>query len=148
MSKLQKISFIGFILVALGLATNGIIYLLADKIMPYHLVAMGSSWENLPRGIQIMSLNFMQSAGAGFLTTSIALLFLLWFPFRQGELWARWAILIIALNEILLVTFRVIDVGTNTPAKPPFSLLIIIIAITIISFILSFCNCKNKKTTQ
>jgi len=146
MNKYQKISFIGFLLVSIGLGACGILYLLANKIMPFHAVAMGSSWEKLTPGIQIMSLNFMKAEGTGFLTTSIAILFLLFKPFRKGEAWSSWAILVIALNEIILILFRIIDVNTKTPARLPIIPFIIMAGIVLISFTLYFItNQKNKE---
>lgn len=45
MNLLQKFSFIGYLVVALIMGANGIIYLLANKVMPYHTAAMGYSWD-------------------------------------------------------------------------------------------------------
>lgn len=140
-----KISFVGFLMVAVVLAGNGIMYLLATKVMPYHLTAMGSSWENLAPGIQVMVLNFMKAAGAGMLTTSIAILFLLFIPFRRGESWSRWVLLVISLNEIILIMFRVIDVSSRTPANPPLIPYIVIGVVALISFILSIGMNKQVK---
>ena len=83
--NLQIISFIGFLIIAIMLGVSGIFYILAKQIMPYHLTAMESSWKDLSPGKQIMSLSFMKCAGGGFLTTSIIIIFLLLFPFKNGE---------------------------------------------------------------
>lgn len=138
MNKFQKKSFIGFLLVSIGLGACGVSYLLANKIMPFHAAAMGVSWEKLTPGIQIMSLNFMKAEGIGFLTTSIAILFLLFKPFRKGETWSSWAILAISLNEIVLILFRIIDVNSKTPARLPIIPFITMACIVLISFVLSF----------
>ena len=140
-----KISFVGYLLVALVESGNGIMYLLASKIMPYHLTAMGSSWENLSPGIQIMSLNFMKAAGTGFLTTGIAMLFLLLIPFRKGEPWANWALLIISLNEILNIMLRTLEVSAKTSSNPPLFIPIITGTVVVISFLLSLGVNKNKR---
>lgn len=132
-----KISFVGFLLVALYLGWNGILYVTATKIMSYHQEAMGVPWDNLTPGIQVMSLNFMKAAGAGMLTASIAILFLLFIPFRRGEIWSRWALLIISLNEIILIMLRVIDVSSRAPANPPLIPYVVIGVVVLISFILS-----------
>lgn len=138
MVNLQIVSFIGFLIIAVILGGIGIAYVLAKQIMPYHLTAMESSWDDLSPGKQIMSLSFMQCAGGGFLTTSIAIIFLLLFPFKNGEIWSYWALLIISLNELCIVASRVATVRKNTSARPPVLLFIILIAISLFSFFITF----------
>ena len=58
-----KIAFGGYLIIAIAAVASGLRYLFASQIMPYHLAAMGSTWENLSSGAQVMTLNFMQSAG-------------------------------------------------------------------------------------
>ena len=140
-----KMAFAGYLVVALAFAVLGVWYLLSTQIMPYHLAAMGSSWENLSPGMQNMSLNFMKSAAAGFLTTSIAMLFLLFIPFRKGEAWSSWALLTISMNEFLIIISRMIDVTINTSGKPFLTPFIIIGIIAVISFLLSSGMDKKNK---
>lgn len=106
--------------------------------MQYHVAAMEvSTWDNLPSGVQIMSLNFMKAAGAGFLTAAIAVLFFLFIPFRKGEPWAKWALLAVSLNEMGLVLVRVLNVRLNTPAEPPLVPFIALIGIAVLGFLFS-----------
>jgi hypothetical protein len=138
-----KIAFVGYLLVALLFALNGIVYLVANQVMPYHQEAMGGSWNSFSTGVQVMSLNFMKAAGAGMITTSISILFLLFIPFKKGEVWSSWAIFIIAMNEIILIFLRVIDVRSKTPGKPDFIFLIIEGFIIIVCFIISLFGMKK-----
>jgi hypothetical protein len=142
MNLMQKLSFTGYLLVASIMGANGIIYLFADKVMPYHAIAMGYSWDELAPGIQIMSLNFMKAAGTGFLTTSIALLFLLFFPFRKAETWSYWAIFIVATNQVVLILIRVVEILTKTQGRPPLLPQIIMAIIILICFALSLLSKK------
>lgn len=145
MSNLRKISFGGFLIVALGLCTNGIVYILAKEIMPYHQTAMGVPWSELTEGIQVMSLNFMRSAGVGFLTTGVNICLLLIFAFKKNEHWADWAIAIIASTEIILIIIRTMDVASKTPANPPTMPLIIAVAIVIVCFLLTIIDYRKQK---
>lgn len=145
MSWVLKIAFGGYSFIAAMLGGNGIAYLMANKVMPYHLIAMGSTWEQLDRGVQVMSLNFMKAAGAGMLTTSIAMIFLLLKPFKAGETWARWALLVISLSEILLITLRIMNVRANTTAEPPLIPNIVMGVVAIVSFILPMVVEKSNK---
>lgn len=133
----EKIAFGGFASVAFALTGAGTIYLLADRIMPYHLAAMESSWENLPNGIQVMSLNFMKSAGAGMITVGIGMMFLLMIPFRKGKAWSRWALLWMSLAEVLMILSFTRDVITKTAGGPSLTPLIAMAVVSVISFLLS-----------
>ncbi|MCP4022587.1 MAG: hypothetical protein GY729_12160 [Desulfobacteraceae bacterium] len=106
--------------------------------MGYHQIAMGVSWENLSVGMQTMTLNFMRAAGLGFLLTGIAILFLLWVPFRKGEGWAKWALVSIGLTQSLIMTIIVNSVRTHTPATPP----LIPIALIGILSVIGFLTCR------
>lgn len=112
-----KISFSGYLLVAIMLTFTGIKYLFASRIMPYHLKAMESNWDNLTFGVKVMSLNFMKVASAGFLTTSIIIFFLLFFPFQSREIWSVWALSLVSLNEVIILLSRLIDISRKTPSK-------------------------------
>ena len=128
MNILRKISGFGFLLIALGLCTNGIVFLLAKEIMPYHQAAMG-----IP----------------GFLTTGVSILLLLFSPFRKNERWADWAITIIALTEIVLMVARTINVADNTPANPPVIPLAGAAILVIVFFILTSVDYqKNKQSIK
>ena len=137
MQLTTKIAFGGYLCVALVVTAVGIRYLFASQIMPYHLTAMGSTWEHLSPGAQVMTLNFMKSAGAGFVTTGIAICFLLFFPFRKGERWSTWAILAVSLNEFTLIILRIFNVRMNTPAHPPIAPFIVLFCLAVLSFLLS-----------
>ncbi len=146
MTLKRKISFTGFLLVALGSLAYGIVYSFADKIMPYHLEAMGTTWENLSPGMQVMSINFMKSASAGFITTGVAIFFLLLIPFRKGEKWASWALLSVSFTEVFLIGYRTYFVKTLTPANPPLTSSIVLSGIIIVSFFLSLSMSKGVKS--
>jgi hypothetical protein len=127
-------SLCGFALVALNWLTFGILYTFASRIMPYHLQAMGSDWEGLAPGIRVMSLNFMKSAAAGFLSSATAVGFLLLFPFRRREPWSVWALAAVTFLELFIVLFRTINVKRNTGAKVPLRPQIVFSVIAVISF--------------
>lgn len=137
MRKLKKFSFIGFLIIAVFLAGNGVLYLFSSEIMPYHQTAMGIEWSKLSIGEQIMSLSFMKSAAAGFLTTSIAMLFLLFIPFRKNERWSVWALFIISFVEVSIILSRIVTIRMNTLANPPIIPFILLLIFSIISFIVS-----------
>lgn len=133
----SRIAFVGYALASLEFAGIGVVYLASDRLMPYHLAAMGARWEAMAPGMQTMSLDFMKSAGAGFLMVAIAAAFLLIIPYRRGEAWANWALAVILLGEFGLILTRMIDVAAHTPGRPVFGPFLALGAITLASFLLS-----------
>ncbi len=140
MKTFKILSFIGYSLVALAGLAMGIMYTFADEIMPYHLDALGSSWEELNSGTQWMLLNYERSVAAGFITTSVALFFLLLFPLRKGETWSKIAAFVIPFVEMGNMALRTASVSENTPANPPLVGVISLLSITFISFIFSIIS--------
>ncbi|PKR89971.1 hypothetical protein CXZ10_07275 [Pleomorphomonas diazotrophica] len=140
MRLLFRLAFVGYALAILQFAGIGIVFLMSDRLMPYHLAAMGTQWEAMAPGMQTMSLDFMKSAGAGFLMVAVAATFLLIIPYRRGEAWANWALAAILLGEFGLILSRMIDVATNTPGRPVFGPFVALGAITLASFLLSLVS--------
>lgn len=136
MTIFRTIAFYGFMAAAAELIGNGILYLLADKIMPYHCKAMGKPWEELPDGAKTMSICFMKSAAAGMLSSGAAIVLLLVFPFRAGELWSDIAVSLTALLEHGIVFTRIMKVRSDTNGNPPivFPAVILIIVFASIAF--------------
>ena len=138
MNVYYEISFIGFFIVALCLGVNGIVYLFRTQIMSYHQQAMEMDWSDMPKGMQIMVLSFMKSAAAGMIATCIAMMAVLYIPFRQRELWSIITLGIIALCELGLITSRVYLVRYHTKGKPPFLFPAVLCILLVISIIFAF----------
>jgi hypothetical protein len=137
MNYLKTISAIGYSFVSLIGFTMGIFYTLAPKIMPYHLEAMGITWDNLNNGTQWMTLNYQRSAAAGFITTSLTIFFLLIFPFRSGDFWSYFALFIIGISQWGNIALRTISVSNNTAANPPIWAILTLVILVTVSFITS-----------
>lgn len=133
----SRVAFVGYALASLEFAGVGLVFLASDRLMPYHLAAMETTWEAMVPGMQIMTLDFMKSAGAGFLMVAVAAAFLLFIPYRRGEAWANWALATILLGEFGLILDRMIDVAANTSGKPVFGPFVALGVVTLASFLLS-----------
>lgn len=134
---MKNLTFISLICFSLILFLEMVIafrFLSAPQIMDYHLTAIGSNWGDLTLGAQVMTLNFLRSAGVGFLMTGIAILFILIFPFRKGESWSKWALLCIGLTQAVIMGLIINDVAGNTPAEPPLVPFIVSGVLSIVGF--------------
>ncbi|MBU1340715.1 MAG: hypothetical protein KKE44_21570 [Proteobacteria bacterium] len=135
MKTITKISFICFLIICIGEMLIAFRFLTASQIMDYHQVAMGCSWDNLPAGMQTMTLNFLRTAGLGFLITGLAILFILIFPFQRGEHWSKWALVSIGLVQSIIMGIIVYSVRRHTPATPPLSPFVISGILSFIGFL-------------
>ena len=130
-------AFICYLVAALVSIGFGLVYLARSTFMPYHRDALSTSWEKLDKPLQALLLGLIKVAGGGFLTSGISVLFMLSFPFRAGESWARFAIPFIALAMALPALYSTALVKRRTPANPPVAISMILIALILLGFILS-----------
>ncbi|WP_070962956.1 hypothetical protein [Vibrio sonorensis] len=137
MNTFHKTSFVLFSIIALLMIATGATYLTAPTIMPYHLAAMETTWQGLSQGMQNMSVNFMKSVSAGFLSSGLAVLILLAVPFRKGETWSVFAIFALVLTQVGIIATRTYDVSVNTMANPPLFPLLAVLVLAVIGFVLA-----------
>lgn len=126
-----------YLLVALISILFGVIYLVKQQFMPYHQQALGMSWSELDAKMRVLILALMRATGGGFLATGIALLLLLIFPWRAGNLWSLYGLPAIALCTSCGSLSATLLITTQTPGKPPIVLSLLTIALTLLGFILS-----------
>lgn len=122
MNVRMKLAFACYFVALLVLAGFGFVYLFRTSFMPYHAVAVGMPWGDVPSNFQVLILALMKVTGSGFLTIVIIEYILLFIPFRQGAAWARWAI---PLGGILIcggTLYVTLYVATHSPANPPWYL--------------------------
>lgn len=144
MTTKTKIAF-GCYLAATAMAmVTGLVYLFSPQFMPYHAEAIGVNWEDLTPRFQMLFLAFLKGGGAGGLGSGLALGIMLFIPFKRGEAWSRWAILAVGLTGYLPVLYTALMVKLNTPASPPWPLIVVAIALLTAGFFLS----SDMGTTQ
>ncbi len=114
-------------LTALGF---GLTYLLTPTFMPYHAQAIGSDWATLEPELQVVILALIRVAGGGLSATAIAVLSILFGPFRQGQRWAYRVVPVLCLAVVLPTLSAVWTVQQQTPASPP--LLIVLLNLVLI----------------
>lgn len=132
-----RLDIIGYSIIVVFLIVLGLIYTISPVIMPYHLQAMDSTWEELSSGVKVMSLNYMKSAAAGFITVGVMMLLIIIFPLRNNEMWSTYALLSAVVFEIVNVSYRTYCVSRYTNAKISIIPFIIVVFIGLSSFILS-----------
>jgi hypothetical protein len=115
----------------------GVLYLTRSRFMPYHSDALQLGWDELDSQLQALLLALMRGVGGGWLAVSLSVAFLLLFPFRAGETWARYAIPLVGLAAALPSLYAGLYVRSRTPASPPVNLVVVAVLLLIVGFFIS-----------
>jgi hypothetical protein len=124
-------------LIALASVVSGLIYTFSSQIMPYHQQVIGMKWEEVNPQFQMLFLAFLNGSGMAMFSLGLAIIILLFFPFRRGEIWSRWAIPVIYLPGSIYVLYIARNLHINTQASTPWLFLTILILIAIAGIICS-----------
>jgi hypothetical protein len=131
------IAFWCYVLAIAGSGVFGVIFLLRDEFMPYHAVAAGMPWSEVPRSFQILIMALLKLSGGAWLTTATAAFLVLLIPFRQGARWALWAVPLLGLLHYAGVFNAMAYVTLNTEAAPPWGASIASVILIVIGAVLS-----------
>ena len=97
----------------------GVLYLAMPTIMPYHMDAIQTPWQDIPPLYQKLFLALLKAAGAGYLAVGAAWAIMTAIPMRRGERWTLWAVPLtgfLAQAPLFAITLYV---RFSTPAHPP-----------------------------
>jgi hypothetical protein len=114
-----------------GLATLatiliGLLYATRRQVMPYHLQALESPWEEIDPKYQFLLKALLNGGGYYGLSVGLFMLVLLLIPFRNGEDWAGYAIGLIGLVGTFPLGYIVYRVKKHTAGNPPLSVMIVV----------------------
>jgi FtsH-binding integral membrane protein len=125
----HKLSLIFYGIAAAGLVITGLFYLLWGGLLPYHLAALETTWEQIAPNYQALFWALVKAVGGGCLAAGLAMGFLVAFPWRKGETWALWALLLVGFCSAGPLLVAVLHVRANTPGNPPLGLLVLGLAL-------------------
>ena len=133
----MTLTFTLYLLASIATILIGLLYASRRRVMPYHLKALETSWEEIDPKYQFMLRALLNGGGYFGLSTGLFMLVLLLIPFRQGELWAGDAIGFIGLIGILPLGLIVRSVKKNTAGNPPL-IVMVIVNLLLIGGLISF----------
>ena len=119
MKVTQLLAVACYALSALGTAVFFSTYLVRSRFLHYHQEAIGIPWERLDPRLQTLLIALMRVAGGGVLASCIAIEFMVFFPFRSGSVWAKYAIPTIGMVAFAPAFYATILVRARTKAKSP-----------------------------
>ena len=113
-----------------GLATLatiliGLLYASRRQVMPYHLEALETSWDEIDPKYQLLLKALLNGGGYYGLSVGLFMLVLLLIPFRNGETWSGYAIGLIGLVGTLPLGYIVYRVKKYTAGDPPLGVMIV-----------------------
>lgn len=132
-----KASLFFYILFVLITMPYSFIYLLQPEFMSHHAAAVGQNWAEVSPAFQGLILGLMKAAGGAWLSIGIATTILIIKTFRQGILWAYWAIPAIGLPSALVNSYIGINMTLNTPASPLWEIPVLAVLLLLFGFVLS-----------
>ena len=80
-----------YFFVGLGLMVQGIRYMGAAELLPYHSAVIETPWESLGTNYQTLFLGLLKGFGAGSFCVGLTIVLLALIGFRTGSRWTRWA---------------------------------------------------------
>ena len=94
-----------YCLLGLGFVAQGIRYLWATELMPYHMAVIQVSWGELAANHQRLFLGLLKGFGAGALSTGVAVILLALFPLRLRQPWAYLVTPLVSVTYIGALTY-------------------------------------------
>ena len=119
MSFRNKVAFACIAISALVELSLGVVYLTTSEVMSYHKEALGVGWSQLVPGVRTLLITFVNGYGSAHFAVGVALSALLLFPLRQGQAWARWAILAVGLPVLGATAYLSARLAAITGAGVP-----------------------------
>ena len=133
----RNMAFACFLLGGVIPLAFGIKDLLTTRFAPFQEVAAGMQWEQVPPGLQNLFGMMTPLSGVNLIGFSVALLVIIVVPFRRGEAWADWALLLILGVISLIAAYLLYDISTETGATLPWFGPLVALALFVAGFFLS-----------
>jgi len=145
MNTKMKIAFACYFSAGLLLAAFGVVYLFRAEFMPYHSVAVGMPWADVPPNFKILIVALMRAVGGANIALATAMFILLIVPFRAGARWALWTVPLLGLLQCAGGLYAMSHVALNTTANPPVWAVAIGMLLTVIGFLVSLSARNSEK---
>ena len=95
----------------------GVNYLVSPTVMPHHHRILDVAWTDLTPNTRALMLTLMKGTGMVAICTAVSMAVLLAVPFRAGEPWSRWAILLVGATALVPTLIGAVRVHMQTGAS-------------------------------
>lgn len=122
--------------VGLGLMVQGVRYISASQLMPYHTAVIDVPWDSLGTDYQILFLGLLKGFGAGSFCVGLAITILALIGFRTGSAWTRWVTPVIAATYTAALVY--VTSFALLPGATPITVTAILLVFVIVAAISSY----------
>ena len=140
MSVALRVSIGLYCLVGLLFILGGLNYVLRSEFMPYHAVALNTSWMQVPGAYQALIRALMIGMGSGGCTAGISVLALALVGLRKHTEWCRWTLPVIAGLHIILGRYSSQQLYAVTSGGPPRAVTAVVGLLALGAFLLSLLD--------
>lgn len=144
----KNLAFACFLLALFVPLIFGILNYVSAKPLPWVLAALGEPWDQLPAQIQAVLLSYMKLTGSGLIGVALAAAFILFIPFRRGEVWALWAIGTVATIAPLLGFYGLLSMELETGAAQPWYNPLISMALVAIGLLIMLSRSREASLSE
>ena len=131
----KRLPMLLYCVVGLGLLVQGVRYLSAAELMPYHLAVVEAPWERLSASHQTLFLGLLKGFGAGSFCVGLAIILLTLIPFRTDRSWARWATPAVAATYTATLVY--VTIFALLPGATPIAVTITLLALVAVAAVCS-----------
>jgi hypothetical protein len=146
MGTRMKFAFACHLVAIASLGAWGVVFLLRGEFMPYHVVAAGMPWSDVPPPFQVLVLTFYKMIGGAWVAVAASLLVMLLGPFRRNASWAKRAIPGLLLLQGAGVMNAMAYITTHSPAMPPWAFTLAVMALAVVGAFASGLNATTPGT--
>ena len=132
MSFRNRVAFVCIAIPALVELGLGVAYFTASEVMSYHQEALGVGWSQLEPRVRTLLITLLNGYGSAHFAVGIALSALLLFPLRQGQAWARWAVLAIGLPVLGATAYLSARLAAVTGSNVPWQGAVILLLLFLV----------------
>ena len=123
---MMNIAFWLYGLATLATVLIGLLYATRKTIMPYHVDALETPWDDIDPNFQRLLKALLNGGGYYGIANGLFMAVLLMGPFRGGEAWAGYAIGLIGLVGTLPLGYIVYTIKKHTKGNPPLGVMIVV----------------------
>lgn len=134
-SLAYTISYYCFLVSSILSILIGLLYATRKQIMPYHLKALKTDWDDIDPNYQLLLKALLNGGGFYGISCGLFMLVTLLIPYSNHEIWAGYAIGAIGLIGALPLGWIVYTVKTKTEGNPPLWVMVVVNLLLVVGLI-------------
>jgi len=131
------IGYYSYLIAAIMTILIGLLYATRSQVMPYHIQALETPWEDIDPNYQLLLRALLNGGGYYGISSGAFMLVLLLIPYSNHEAWAGYAIGLIGLIGAIPLGWIVYTVKTRTEGDPPLWIIVLVNMLLIVGLMTS-----------